>query len=159
MKNIILFRHGKSSWDMQVADMARDLEKSGVERTKKSAKALSEYLNFKPDAWFSSPATRARKTAEISAQFFNNPPIEFDDKLYTFSFFDLLKFIKNLDNSFQSPIFFGHNEAFTEFVNRMGHKYLENLPTSGVAVLSFDINNWTDISKGTTQLILKPKEL
>src|SRR5690606_3931169 len=142
-----------------VNDIDRDLEKSGKERTQKSAEELKKKINFKIDAWFSSPAIRARKTAEIAAGYFDNNKIKINDSFYTFSFFDLLKEIKKLDDEIGTVIIFGHNEAFTEFVNRMGSHYLDNLPTSGVAVLEFDSRNWSQIEKGETKLIIKPKNL
>lgn len=160
MKNLILFRHGKSLWETGVSDFERDLSFIGVERTHKSAKELQNKLNFEIDSWFSSPAQRARRTAEIAAEYFpSNPNIILDEKLYTFSFFDLLKFIKNLDNSINSALFFGHNEAYTEFVNRMSNQYINKLPTSGVAVFSFDISDWKKMEKGELIHLIKPKKI
>lgn len=160
MKRIILFRHGKSLWETGVSDFERDLSFVGVKRTQKSFTALKNHLDFDIDIWYSSPAQRARKTAEMTAEFFGkNTVIHFEDQLYTFSFFDLLKFIKNLDNQHQNVILFGHNEAFTEFVNRMSHQYLENLPTSGVAILRFEANDWQKLEKANDTFIIKPKEL
>lgn len=160
MKHLVLFRHAKSRWDMGVNDRERDLEKIGIERAHKSAKYLRENLNFKLEAWQSSPAKRARNTAQIAAEYFENPPeLILNENLYTFAFFDLLKEVKKLDNSLQNVILFGHNEAFTEFVNRMGNHYIENLPTAGVAVIEFPVDDWKNIEKGTTQLIIKPKLL
>lgn len=160
MKHLILFRHGKSRWDSGVSDFERDLAQNGIERTHKSAKALIKTLDFDIDTWYSSPARRAERTARIASSYFEyEPNIHYDQKLYTFSFFDLLKFIKNIDNHYQSAIFFGHNEAYTEFVNRMGDRYLENLPTSGVAVFEFETDDWAALEKGKTLNIIKPKEL
>lgn len=160
MKKIILFRHGKSLWETGVSDFDRDISFIGEERTEKSANELLRQLDFEIDIWFSSPAKRARRTAEITASKFNNPiDINYDEKLYTFSFFDLLRFIKNLDNEYQTAIFFGHNEAFTEFTNRMGNDFQNNLPTSGVAIMAFDTNDWQALEKGKTISIIKPKKL
>lgn len=160
MKHLILFRHGKSRWDSGVSDFERDLAQNGIERTHKSAKELVNKLNFDIDIWYSSPARRAERTASIAASYFEErPEIHFDQRLYTFSFFDLLKFIKSVDNQHQSAIFFGHNEAFTGFTNRMGDRYLDNLPTSGVAVFEFETDDWAKLEKGKTLNIIKPKEL
>lgn len=160
MKKLILFRHAKSRWDLGVKDQLRDLEEIGIERTHKTAKYLNSILDFDIDFWQTSPAVRARRTAEITASYFpNHPNLNINEELYTFSFFDLLKQIKNIPDEYQSAIVFGHNEAFTEFVNRMGNRYLENLPTSGAAIFNFDSPNWRSIEKGTTQTIIKPKEL
>lgn len=160
MKKLILFRHGKSLWDTGVSDFDRDLSFIGIERTHKSAKELVDRIDFDIDVWYSSPALRAKRTAELTSEYFTKKPeIILDETLYTFSFFDLLKFIKNLNNSTISAMFFGHNEAYTELINRMGDKYLKNLPTSGVAILEFDVKNWNEIEKGRLSEIIKPKEL
>ena len=160
MKKLILFRHGKSLWDTGVSDFDRDLSFIGVERTQKAAKELVDRIDFDIDVWYSSPALRAKRTADLASEHFSKKPeIILDETLYTFSFFDLLKFIKKLNNSAHSALFFGHNEAYTEFVNRMGDTYLKNLPTSGVAVLEFDVENWNEIEKGRLIELIKPKEL
>lgn len=160
MKRIILFRHGKSLWETGVSDFERDLNFIGIERAQKAAKELNKQLNFTIDACFSSPAQRARKTAEIAkAHIPNLPDIQFDEKLYTFSFFDLLRFIKALDNQYENVLFFGHNEAYTEFVNRMGNLYIENLPTAGVALLEFNTQDWNLLEKGKLITLIKPKKL
>ncbi|MDD3458440.1 MAG: histidine phosphatase family protein [Weeksellaceae bacterium] len=160
MKKIILFRHGKSSWESGVRDFERDLAQNGVERTHKSAKKLLEILDFHIDIWYSSPARRAERTAMITASYFTeSPQISLDQRLYTFSYFDLLKFIKGLDNSFETAIFFGHNEAYTEFANRMGNVFLRNLPTSGIVIIEFDADKWEALEKGRTLNVIKPKEL
>lgn len=160
MKKLILFRHGKSSWDSGVSDFERDLSQTGIERTHKSASELKKELEFSIDSWYSSPAKRAERTADIAKNYFTEgKKINFDQKLYTFSFFDLLKFIKDLDNQYQSAILFGHNEAFTEFTNRLGNQFINNLPTSGVAIFEFETNDWKGLERGKTFNIIKPKEL
>lgn len=160
MKTLILFRHAKSRWDLGVHDRERDLEVVGIERTHKTASYLKSIVDFNIDTWQSSPALRARRTAEIVSTYFENvPDLAINENLYTFSFFELLKAVKNLSNQHTTAIIFGHNEAFTEFVNRMGNQYTDNLPTSGAAILQFETEDWSQIEKGKTQIILKPKLL
>ncbi len=160
MKKLVLFRHAKSRWDMGVNDRDRDLEEVGIERTEKSAAELKSILDFEIEVWLSSPAVRAHKTAQLAAMHFSKKPeINIVENLYTFSFFDLLKEVKKIDNQFQTAILFGHNEAFTEFANRMGNQYLYNLPTSGIAILEFQSDYWNEIERGETLNIIKPKKL
>ncbi|MGB8374551.1 MAG: histidine phosphatase family protein, partial [Salegentibacter sp.] len=54
---------------------------------------------------------------------------------------------------------FGHNPAMTSMVNRLGNKPLDNLPTTGLCVIDFDVEHWSEISRGQTLLILTPKNL
>jgi len=55
-------------------------------------------------------------------------------------------------------ILFGHNEAITNFVNKFGDLYIENVPTSGVVALQFDSEDWGNISKGKTITTLFPSQ-
>jgi phosphohistidine phosphatase len=51
---------------------------------------------------------------------------------------------------YNSLIIFGHNEAITKFVNKFGDLLIDNVPTSGVVSLQFDIKDWKNLSKGKT---------
>ena len=81
------------------------------------------------------------------------------NELYDFSGEAALSFLKNLDDKLSTVLIFGHNYAFTSLVNMMGDDYIENLPTSGMAVLEFDITSWKDLKNGRTRQITFPKEL
>jgi phosphohistidine phosphatase len=54
---------------------------------------------------------------------------------------------------------FGHNHAITAFVNAYGSVYIDNVPTCGVVIIDFDINNWKDLNKGKTVKTLFPRDL
>ena len=41
---------------------------------------------------------------------------------------------------------FGHNYAFTNLVNQLGNKYIENVPTSGMVKIDFEIEHWKDLA-------------
>ena len=72
MKTLLLIRHAKSSWDDPgLSDYERPLN----ERGKKDAPAMAEKLyerGIKIDAFVTSPARRARKTAEQRADWKKN---------------------------------------------------------------------------------------
>jgi phosphohistidine phosphatase len=53
---------------------------------------------------------------------------------------------------------FGHNHAFTSISNIFGNKFIDNLPTAGVVVINFDVNDWKKINKGQTELLIYPKQ-
>jgi phosphohistidine phosphatase len=48
-------------------------------------------------------------------------------------------------------LFFGHNAAITNFVNKFETFLLSNVPTSGFVVLEFDTEYWEEINKGKTK--------
>ena len=160
MKNLYLVRHAKSSWEYDVSDHQRPLKKRGF----KDAHLVSNYLKNKislPDLVISSDANRALTTANIfiSNLGLNEADIELDHELYDFGGRGLINVIKNCDDAFSTLMVFGHNYAMTNFVNSYGDKLVDNVPTSGFTHIKFDINNWKDLSKGTTVLTVFPRDL
>jgi len=160
MKTLILVRHGKSSWDYSVDDKDRPLKERGIN----DGHLVSEKFKSQDvaiNAVFSSPANRALHTCVIFLRKLNFPFIKFQmtNKLYDFSGESVLDFVKNLDNRFDSVMIFGHNEAFTNVVNSLGNSYIDNVPTTGLVQLDFDVKEWASVTKGTTTQTIFPKDL
>jgi len=160
MKNLILIRHAKSSWDAPLKDKDRPLSKRGINDAHLMAAHVEEYLPKSYVVW-SSTAKRAKNTAYIFAQTLSIPidTIVFKDDLYTFDEKTLEEIIKTCNNQFDNLILFGHNGAITNFVNTFGNRAVENVPTAGFVSLSFNENDWNDITKGTTETVLFPSDL
>ncbi len=160
MKSIVLVRHGKSSWEFDVSDAQRPLKQRGINDAQLVA---NEFIksNEIPVKIFSSPANRALSTCKIFMKVFNltENSILIEDDLYDFGGESVLRFIKNLPNQHNHIMIFGHNYAFTSIANIFGDKFIENLPTSGLVKLKFDISNWRDLKKGYTELMITPKAL
>ena len=117
--------------------------------------------SFMPDLVVSSPAKRAFDVCKI---FINKMDIseeilQINPTIYDFDGRKTADFIKFLDNSYQKVMLFGHNFAFTDLANKFGNIFIENLPTSGLVMINFNIDLWKDIDKGTTELIIFPKNL
>ena len=160
MKNLIVIRHAKSSWDAPLKDIDRPLDNRGIKDAHLVAKKAISLLP-KTFLVFSSPARRASETAIIFAQNFLYPiqNIVFKEELYTFDENNLERIVKSLNNRYDNVILFGHNEAITNFVNKFGDIFIENVPTSGFVSLKFDSDNWQFIDKGKTIEIVFPKDL
>ncbi|OXA84810.1 SixA phosphatase family protein [Flavobacterium hercynium] len=160
MKNLILIRHAKSSWEAPLKDFDRPLMKKGILDAHKVSGQIAEFLPKTYVIW-SSTAARASETALIFAQNLSYPieSIVYKDDLYTFDDKQLEKVIKSCDNSLESVILFGHNEAITNFVNKFGDVFIENVPTSGFVCLKFETESWDKLSKGRTQKTIFPKDL
>ena len=160
MKNLILIRHAKSSWEAPLKDFDRPLMKRGILDAHDVSANISNFLPKTYIIW-SSTAARASETALIFAQNISYPieGIVYKDDLYTFDDKQLEKVIKSCDNSFESVILFGHNEAITNFVNKFGDVFIENVPTSGFVSLQFDSESWDNINKGKTHKTIFPKDL
>ena len=159
MKKLILIRHAKSSWEYNVKDHERPLNTRGL----KDASAVSNVLKglFYPDLVLISSATRTQETAAIftSNLKISKKIIQSNHDLYDFSGSDLLKVIKTCNNSIKELMIFGHNHAITAFVNSYGDLTIDNVPTCGVVVLEFEIDNWSDLKPGKTLKTLFPRDL
>jgi len=160
MKEIILTRHGKSSWEFDVVDRDRPLKPRGRTDSELVAKELVLKSDI-PNVMFSSPANRALSTCKIFAKVFefSEHQIVVDEDLYDFEGRNVINFIKSLPNDLKAVMIFGHNHAFTSISNIFGDTFIDNLPTSGLVKLNFDINDWKDVEKGTTEFIIIPKDL
>jgi len=160
MKTLILVRHGKSSWKHPVRDIDRPLKKRG---STDATMVSDEFLKTKiqPDYVVSSPAKRAFDICKIFIKKLeiSDKKLEINPTIYDFQGTQTADFIKSLDNNYHKVMLFGHNYAFTWLVNTLGDRYIDNLPTSGLVVISFDVQSWKDIKKGITELMLFPKNL
>jgi phosphohistidine phosphatase len=56
-------------------------------------------------------------------------------------------------------IIFGHNEAITNFVNKFGSSFIENVATSGFVSILFEQESWKYISNGITKKVVFPRDL
>ncbi|AZQ44632.1 SixA phosphatase family protein [Nonlabens ponticola] len=160
MKKLILIRHGKSSWDLNVRDYDRVLQQRGVEDGHLIGKALLK-TSLKPDLIMSSPAARALQTATIVTEYldYNLSSLKLNRSLYTFDSNELAVAIKEVTNEVDTLLVFSHNHGLTEFANQYGSTRFDNVPTTGVVVIDFDIPKWSDLTSGTTAFHLFPKQI
>ena len=160
MKNLILIRHAKSSWDLPISDFDRTLTVKGVQD---AHKVSTEAINFLPKSYliWSSDAKRAQETAKIFAQNFSYPieKIVFKHELYTFEEKKLESIINTCSMKIDNLIVFGHNDAITNFVNKFGSIFITNVSTSGLVSIQFNINDWMELKTGLTEKVIFPKGL
>ncbi|MFT6096760.1 MAG: phosphohistidine phosphatase [Nonlabens sp.] len=160
MKQLIIIRHGKSTWDLPVRDYDRVLTQRGIDDAHLIGKALRK-IDLIPDAIWSSTAARALQTAIIVTEYvdYNFKNLKLKRDLYTFDSNDLLKIIATCDDNLNSLIIFSHNHGITDLVNQLGSTKFDNVPTSGVVAIDFDSNSWSALLKGTTKFHLFPKQI
>ncbi|NNF20130.1 MAG: histidine phosphatase family protein [Flavobacteriaceae bacterium] len=160
MKNIIFVRHGKSAWNYDVNDKDRPLKERGIND------GLLVSGNFKslgitPDAIYSSPANRALHTCTIFLRKlkYDLEKFRLSEELYEFSGEGVMEFVQNLDDSLDTVMIFGHNYAFTNVVNQWGSETIDNVPTTGLVQIQFDIDFWKSAKQGKTVRTIFPKHL
>jgi phosphohistidine phosphatase len=146
MKQLLIVRHAKSSWeDFSVPDFERPLN----DRGKKDAPLMAQRLldrNIVPDEFITSPAKRARKTAELFAKTLNVPKENITEarELYEASPEAFFEVIRKASVSASVVILFSHNPGITAFVNKLTAVTIDDMPTCGIFALSCDIKDWTE---------------
>ncbi|HEX5735676.1 MAG TPA: histidine phosphatase family protein [Blastocatellia bacterium] len=161
MKTLLLLRHAKSSWD----DVAlRDFERPLADRGKRDAPRMGEELKLRtplPDLIISSPATRARQTAQAVVDSGGlTARMEFNDSIYGATSAELMRLIRRLPDAVNCALMVGHNPGFEELVSRLTGSD-ERMPTAALASIEFQIDHWNDLEDGAGRLIwlLTPKKL
>tara|TARA_B100001109_G_scaffold170128_1_gene138930 strand:- start:244 stop:732 length:489 start_codon:yes stop_codon:yes gene_type:complete len=161
MKKLIIVRHSKSCWkDFSLTDFQRPLNKRG----KFDGPLMANYLGCKInkiDYLHSSSSVRTFKTSNFFIKQIKFEKIEYDDLLYHCSSVSILKMIRNYSDDFLSVLIIAHNPGLTNLINELTEISLDNLPTTGLAVVDFNCCNWKDISFKNSKLVdLKfPKQL
>ena len=146
MKKFIIIRHCKSSWsDLNLNDFDRPLNNRGVQDGNLMSKELSKKID-KVDLLFSSSSKRTRLTADFFIEVINIKKINFMDELYHSSSENIINILKKISSTKKSVMVIGHNPGLTDLVNKLTSIKLYNLPTSGVAIINLNINNWDRIN-------------
>ena len=161
MKTLLLLRHAKSSRDDPgLPDFDRPLN----DRGKDDAKLMGRYLpeqKFVVDCVVSSPAKRARRTAEIflKAADVSLDPI-LDDRIYEAGRQQLLTVVSEIDPSHNIVLLIGHNPGFEDLLESLTGQYA-GLPTAALAVIDLNIDQWRDLrpQSGKLRGLVTPKEL
>lgn len=144
MKTLLLIRHAKSSWDDPgLSDFERPLN----DRGKKDAPAMAERLyerGIKVDAFVTSPARRARKTAEQFARQYKKEKsvLQLKTELYMAgdeTFYDV---ISRLNDEDDCVAVFSHNPGITDFANELTDARIDNIPTCGIFAVCIDTKKW-----------------
>jgi phosphohistidine phosphatase len=154
-------RHAKSSWDdASLADFDRPLNERG-ERTAPTMGEMMKRAGLVPEVVFSSPAKRARQTAEAVRQAAGlSAEVLFDDRIYEASANALRQVAAGIDDRFASAMLVGHNPGIEGFIRYLTAR-AEPMPTAGLAVIELDIGSWSEIAEDTGRVdnVFRPKEM
>lgn len=153
MKTLLIIRHAKSSWtDASIGDIDRTLN----DRGKKDAPAMARRLikaGISIDRFVSSPAKRARQTAELFMHAFGKKEknIRFVAELYHAAQPTFEEVVDGLDDSEDTVAIFSHNPGITTFVNSLTTVRLDNMPTCAVFAVKSDAKHWKDFRSAGPQ--------
>lgn len=155
MKTLTLIRHAKSSWkDDNLDDIDRPLNKRGNRDAPMMGKRLSK-RSPAPQLLVTSPAVRAKDTADSIAYEISYPTEEIEEQtaLYHASEDDILDAVHALDDDLDDVWLVGHNPGLQDFVEKITGFDMENLPTCAVVILQFETNRWSKIHWGEGRVV------
>jgi phosphohistidine phosphatase len=174
MRRLMLLRHAKTENDAPTGrDQDRRLDNRGRHDAAEIGGWIGRHPPF-PDLVLVSHAVRAHQTWEIAWEAMKEsapePQVELVPDLYGADVSQLLETIR--DASLADPqrlIVVGHNPGMHELAlalagsgNPAGRRALtDNLPTSGLAIFDFEIDDWADVAfrRGHLVLFVSPKLL
>jgi phosphohistidine phosphatase len=174
MRRLLLLRHAKTEHD---APSGRDRDRRLDNRGRSDAAEIGGWIGRHPpfpDSVMVSPATRSHQTWEIVWEAMKDraplPQVELVPELYGADPSQLLQTIRAASASDpQRLMVVGHNPGMHELAlaltgsgDAAGRKALaDNLPTSGLAVFDFSVDDWADVAfrHGRLVMFVSPKML
>jgi phosphohistidine phosphatase len=154
VKTLIFMRHAKSDWSIGgQKDFDRTLNNRGLGDAPRMGRRLLE-LGVKPDLVLSSPAVRAKTTAEyVSEQLgYNIDTIIYDDEIYEASVRSLLAVVNKIEDNVHSVVIFGHNPTHTYLAEYLTKEAIGNIPTAGAVCIEFELDSWKLVSEATGKM-------
>lgn len=144
MKTLLIIRHAKSSWDNAIV---HDIDRPLNDRGKRDAPAMAQRLiktGIHIDLFVSSPAKRARTTAEYFIREFgrSEKEIHFIPELYHAPVQTFKDVVSALDDQYPSSAIFSHNPGITAFANTLTTVRLDNMPTCGIFAVRSEVDSW-----------------
>ena len=174
MRRLMLLRHAKTEHD---APSGRDQDRRLDNRGRNDAAEIGGWIGRHPpfpDLVLVSHAIRAHQTWEIAWEAMKDrvpePLVELMPELYGADPAQLLQIIRAASEADPHRLMLvGHNPGMHELAlalagsgDAAGRKALaDNLPTSGLAIFDFAIDDWTDVAfrRGRLELFVSPKLL
>jgi phosphohistidine phosphatase len=174
MRRLMLLRHAKTEND---APSGRDRDRRLDDRGRKDAAEIGGWIARHPpvpDSVLVSPAVRAHQTWEIAWMSMEDlapqPRVELLPELYGADPSQLLQTIRAASATDpQRLMVVGHNPGMHELALALagsgddaGRRALsDNLPTSGLAIFDFEVDDWADVAfrRGRLVLFVSPKVL
>ena len=174
MRRLMLLRHAKTEND---APSGRDQDRRLDDRGRHDAAEIGGWIGRHPpfpDLVLVSPAIRAHQTWDIAWEAMKDlgpePQVELLPELYGADPAQLLQTIRTASTSDpQLLMVVGHNPGMHELAlalagsgDAAGRSALaDNLPTSGLALFDFAVDDWDDVAfrRGKLVLFVSPKVL
>ena len=174
MRRLLLLRHAKTEND---APSGRDQDRRLDDRGRLDATEIGGWIGRHPpfpDSVLVSSAVRATQTWEIAWEAMQDlvprPQVEFPPELYGADPVQLLEAVHAaVATDPNTLMLIGHNPGMHELAlmltgsgDAAGRKELgDNMPTSGLAIFEFEVDNWSDVAfrRGRLARFVSPRLL
>ena len=148
MKQLLIIRHAKSSWELGVLN---DFDRGLNDRGQRDAPAMATRLlnkNIAIDLFVSSTAKRAFATATHFATAYKKKAaaIVKVDELYHATPPVFYETIAALDDAYNCVAIFSHNPGITEFVNELCSTKIDDMPTCAVFAVTINTKSWANFA-------------
>lgn len=169
MRQLLLLRHAKSSWDdPHLSDHARPLNLRGRQAAHKMAVAMRS-LGLAPDVVLVSSARRTLQTMEALEPWDATPLIEPLDALYLAPASDLLDVLHRAAPAARCILLLGHNPGLHDLAMRLGdpaspsqhsRRLADAYPSGALAEFAI-ATPWSELREGGAHLtrFLAPNDL
>lgn len=158
MKTLYLMRHTQKEENLNKDDYDIELTTKGLDDAQQMAKILKKE-NVVFDLIVSSPAKRARLTAEIIAENTDySKSVMYNEVIYQAFLNELMETISYTYDNIDSLLIIGHNPALASLAVNLT-TFREELKMGGIVKITFDCNAWIDIAKYNAKYIsyMEPK--
>lgn len=174
MKRLVILRHAKA---VPASPELDDCDRRLADRGRSDAIRMGQFLKEEgavPQLVLCSTALRTRETLElVLPQLFAEPVVEHLPELYLARWLTLLNLVRQVRDSVETVLVVGHNPGVEEAVRKLVrppgdtktrklHQLLESeYPTAAVAILEFDVDQWSAIDRGEGELLnfVRPRDL
>jgi phosphohistidine phosphatase len=151
MRRLILLRHAKSDWATPGApDHARALAPRGRTTAPRIGAYMAHHALL-PDLVVCSTAARARQTWDlVAAELPGDIPVTYDRRIYETAAEDILEVVRHARADVHVLLLVGHNPGLRDLAELLiasgdleaRQRLLEKLPTAGLAVIDFPVDDW-----------------
>ena len=158
-RTLVLVRHGKSSWDLDVDDHERPLSARG----RRDAEAIGRWLSERslhPDLVYCSTATRTKQTWECAiAGGASAGEVQYRREIYQAWVPELLSLIRNVPDDIHTLLVIGHAPGIPDLVEHICVRTTSvdwaqmdsKFPTSALAVVNVP-GPWSELGKSRAEL-------
>ena len=150
-KTLYLMRHAEAAAkEARQEDKSRELTQSGVKDAVNTGAWLREQ-NTNWDLIVSSSAIRAEQTALMVAEGMklDHPRIVLEDVLFDASVRQLLDYVNNIEDAYQSVLIVGHNPAISYLAEYLTKADIGDMAPGAVVIIRFELSSWKLVSENT----------